>query len=69
MNCEHKLAWGDLRMDCELDQGHDGEHIGQLHQTKVTWLPGDRRDYTGEFVECPEQHCILPGGHGGHHAH
>ncbi len=69
MKCVHRFAWGSMRLDCVKSE-HEGdpEHEGQYLATRIMWLDDDRRDYTGEFVECPERRCILPGGHAGNHA-
>lgn len=55
-------------IDCTVEGEHASEHNGRLYATQVTWLDGDRRDFTGEFIECPVPHCILPAGHRGNDA-
>lgn len=67
-------------IQCSLGEGHDTEqHTGALRDyarpgslTEVTWLKGDRRNYTGEWERCPKdasgQACILPAHHNGSHA-
>lgn len=69
MNCDHRLGWGHLNIECDQPFGHDGDHIGSLHATRVHWLEGDRRDYTGKRLACLDDQCVLPGGHRGDHAH
>jgi len=67
--CKHKMAWGQIQLVCVKDaHPDDPEHAGILEQTLVTWFDGDRRDYTGQLVECPWRGCLLPGGHHGDHA-
>ncbi len=68
--CAHRFAWDAMNVDC-AKPAHEGdpEHEGLYLRTRIVWLDGDRRDYTGEFVPCAWLHgCILPGGHAGNHA-
>lgn len=74
MRCPWKIhtgapSLGDL--SCRLDAGHEGdEHEARglfEHQT-VTWLDGDRRQFTGDFFPCSEGTCTLPADHKGNHA-
>jgi hypothetical protein len=69
MACEHKLAWGPLRVNCEAEGDHGPEHEGRYPGTPTVlrWIEGDRRDYTGEYVPCGNPNCILP-KHEGNHA-
>jgi hypothetical protein len=66
--CDHKLAWGHIRIECDNKNEHGSEHSGMLLQTRVSWLEGDRRDYVGEFIPCLDPKCILP-QHTGSHAY
>lgn len=70
MTCDHGLRWGDITVSCAREMGHDDDHQGSLHATKIGWLDGDRRDFTGDDPgPCPSTSCILPNGHPGGHAY
>lgn len=37
-------------------------------ETRISWQDSDRRTFTGDWVECPVQPCVLPANHRGEHA-
>lgn len=65
------------RPDAHVESTHtlDRLHVSTLRDhaypgsaTVVSWLDDDRRNFTGEWVECPVQPCTLPANHRGNHA-
>jgi hypothetical protein len=68
-----------MTIECDAEDGHltrgiDIKHQGQAPEsvTRVIWLEGDRRSYTGEYVPCGlpvrrGQVCTLPLRHHGSH--
>ena len=75
--CEWKIHFGtgqEMTALCDKERGHlgvDAEHSGEgmVPGQRITWLAGDRREYTGEWPGlCPDQPCILHDGHHGRHA-
>lgn len=71
--CDRRIKWGTESMsDCEKPAGHDGEHVGpglsEFPYQRIHWQEDDRRTFTGEWVECPQQGCVLPAGHPRGHA-
>lgn len=66
-------AWSkpDGIFDCRKPADHDdGRHDanGLYPGQTITWYEGDRRSFTGPFVNCDESSCLLPAGHHGDHA-
>lgn len=61
---------------CNCDHAHgDSEHHATLRDyaypgsaTMITWFEDDRRNFRGDWVECVEPGCMLPGGHPRGHA-
>ena len=56
--------------DCELPADGHTQHKGTLRNyaypgsvTELKWLESDRRTFTGEWIECPIEGCLLPSGH------
>lgn len=77
MSCEAKIRPmpNDTEIECGLEPGHTDAHSGVLRDyafpgsaTTVTWYDDDRRNFRGEWMECPERGCILPAGHPRGHA-
>jgi hypothetical protein len=72
VNCDAKIRPfpSDTELTCiETVAGHD-QHIGVAWDmaypgsaTEITWFEDDRRNFRGEYRPCPEQGCVLPGGH------
>ena len=66
----------DTELRCEQPDTHgEPTHTATLRdfaypgsRTQVTWLDSDRRNFTGEWIECPVQPCTLPAHHRGNHA-
>ena len=76
---------GETQVQCEKPDGHDRDPATLLHEstlrdyawpgseTKVTWVPGDRREFSGSFPGyCTQlgstggrQNCTLPAEHHG----
>ena len=57
-------------LNCIHGIDHDGNHTGLNRDaayegsvTMVNWLDSDRRNFTGDFIDCPQRGCILPAGH------
>jgi hypothetical protein len=76
--CPWKIHWGtgqESTTQCDrpehdvtADPDHEGP-TGVMDGQRVTWVAGDRREYTGEWPGlCPDQPCILHAGHRGRHA-
>lgn len=64
-----------VEINCERKAHSDLQHRGTLRDfaypgsaTTITWMDTDRRNFTGEFIECPQLGCVLPWGHRGEHA-
>jgi hypothetical protein len=63
----------DIALQCEHRPKHGGMHQSHLHDyaypgssTLLTWMDDDRRNFTGEFIDCPaSKSCVLPAGHRG----
>ena len=62
-------------VECREPAGHAGKHQGVIadyaypgSRTILSWLDSDRRNFTGEWIECPLPGCILPAGHPREHA-
>lgn len=62
----------DIEMRCEADADHGGAHSSTLRDyaypgsaTVISWRDDDRRNFTGDFIECPLVGCILPANHRG----
>ena len=63
-------------LTCEnAPHGPETNHRGVLRnyayhgsRTEITWLESDRRNFRGDWLECPERGCVLPAGHHGNHA-
>lgn len=71
---EHVGAtWPDGMPKTPLPQMADPEHVGRHANpaapggvTMISWLAGDRREYTGDWPgPCPRQPCTLHAGHHG----
>lgn len=66
---------GPLILHCErgphLDDGdtaHEAilrDYAYQGSATTIHWYDDDRRNFTGEWIECPQRGCILPANHRG----
>ena len=76
MSCPVKIRPfpNSTELRCERAAGNHDEHYNVLRdyafpgsETKMTWQDSDRRCFTGEWVECAEQGCVLPNGHRGNH--
>lgn len=64
---------GPIILECE----NDGNKPHTEHRTVlrdyaypgsssvITWQESDRRNFTGEWVECAAGNCVLPNGHRG----
>lgn len=59
---------------CEATGDHS-QHHGVLRdyaypgsETTISWADTDRRNFRGEWIECPSRGCMLPAGHRGDHA-
>lgn len=56
-------------VDCELEEHTTGMHSGGVahlypgSHTKLQWLDDDRRNFRGEWIDCPEKGCTLPANH------
>ena len=57
-------------IECEAPADGHTTHTGALRdyaypgsRTELTWLDNDRRNFTGDWVECPVRGCVLPAGH------
>ena len=65
-----------IELRCERPDTHvESTHSSTLRDyaypgsaTVVSWLDHDRRNFTGEWIECPVQPCTLPANHRGNHA-
>lgn len=67
----------ELELMCtrEFHNGSDTRHESVVadyaypgSRTVLTWFESDRRNFRGEWIECPERACGLPCGHRGDHA-
>lgn len=70
-SCHKKIkVWNDGELMCSLPAGHDDVHESSngTDYQMITWFPGDRREYEGEFKSCDYRGCSLPIGHRGAHA-
>lgn len=77
MECPAKIRPfpNDTELACDkTDPDHD-EHQGVLRdyarpgsQTTLIWQDSDRRNFTGQWMECSDRGCVLPVGHHGGHA-
>ena len=63
------------QIECELKHGHPGPCAGMLRDvahpgsaTRIIFDAGDRRTFTGPWLECPVRGCVLPAGHPRGHA-
>jgi hypothetical protein len=68
----------DVELQCEQESGHpeDNYHGAFLlnyayegSSTYITWDHADRRNFTGDWVPCPNKGCVLPADHIGNHAY
>lgn len=72
--CQHRIRpFPSFQIiDCERDehlpddQWHEGKICDYAYPgsiTKLIWHHTDRRNFSGEFIDCPTRGCILPAGH------
>lgn len=78
MTCDAKIRPlpdpTEIRCDGNHEPSAEG-HAGTLRDyaypgsaTLISWHERDRRNFRGDWLECPERGCILPAGHPGNHA-
>jgi len=76
MTCPAKVRPfpNETEVACELKGAH-GVHQGVIRdyawpgsRTQIRWDNGHRRNFTGEWMECPQAGCVLPAGHPRRHA-
>ena len=79
MTCDRKIrpfpGIAPVEITCDGTSGHRGSHAGVLRDyafpgsaTVINWQESDRRNFTGDWIECPTQPCVLPANHRGEHA-
>jgi hypothetical protein len=76
--CPVKIHWGasaDTHTQCGKDEDHwdlragnndphEGPGLPQFPYQRISWLPGDRREYVGEWPgPCGAAPCTLHRGH------
>jgi hypothetical protein len=77
MSCDAKIrpfrGVNETELTCDRTISHR-VHRGKLYDyayagsvQTITWYEQDRRNFTGKFIECPEEGCLLPIRHHGHH--
>lgn len=63
LQCEHEMVPAhEMHHSTLRDYAHPGS------ATTLTWEESDRRTFRGDWIECPERGCVLPGGHPRGHA-
>lgn len=62
-----EIACENHRFDLNVHEGTARDMAYPGSDTKITWLDTDRRNFTGDWLECPSEGCILPAGHRGNH--
>lgn len=65
----------DTEVTCDQTTEGHRKHSGVIRdyaypgsETILTWQDDDRRNFTGDWIECPDHGCTLPAGHRGDHA-